>query len=258
MAVHDVDLPVTLTERAVYLPEADALVCADLHVGRGAASNVDAPIDEASDVVGRLTGLLDRFDPATVVVAGDLLHSFSRVPRGVERSVDALRAAVYETGAALVVTPGNHDAMLDGVFDGRRQAEYRLDDDETVVLHGHEAPETPAGRYVIGHDHPALSVEGRKLPCYLYGPGVYRVASGDESALDGDEPVSADHPDAADVLVLPAFTTIARGTTVNGMRGGDFQSPLVTDAGAFHPAVRDERDDETLWFPPLRECRRLL
>lgn len=232
-----VDVPFSLSRRAAYVPAADALVLADVHLGRAAASSVDAPLDDGADVCDRLADLLERTEPGTVVVAGDLLHSFDRLPRGVERDLAALESVVDDAGASLVVTTGNHDPMLESVFDGVQTAEQRLDDGETVVCHGHERPSSEAERYVIGHDHPALSVDGRKLPCFLYGPGAY---------------------DGADVLVLPAFTRLAPGATVNGMSADDFQSPLVRDADAFHPAIRDEPSAETLWFPPLGACRHLL
>ncbi|AFZ72139.1 metallophosphoesterase [Natronobacterium gregoryi] len=236
MTTTAVDVPFSVLERAGYFPSANALVVADIHLGRAVASSVDAPIDDGKDVRDRLAGLLECTDAATVVVAGDLLHSFDRVPRGVERDLEALASTVDERGADLVVTPGNHDTMLEDVFDGSTADEYRLDD-ETVVCHGHEPPETDADRYVVGHDHPALSVDGRKLPCVLYGPDVYN---------------------GADVLVLPAFTRLAGGATVNGMTARNFQSPFVTDADAFYPAVQDGEVGETLWFPPLGECRELL
>lgn len=235
----DVDVPFSPLERAAYVPAADALLLADLHLGRAEASNVDAPIDDGADVRERLAALLERTGADAVVVAGDLLHSFDRVPHGVARDLSALESAVDEAGADLIVTPGNHDAMLESAFDGETAAEYRLADGETVVCHGHEDPmsHTDAPLYVVGHDHPALSIEGRKRPCFLYGPGVY---------------------DGSDVLVLPAFTRLAGGATVNGMRTRDFQSPLVTDADAFYPAVWDGEREESLWFPPLGKCRHLL
>ncbi|MHC3438149.1 metallophosphoesterase [Natrialbaceae archaeon A-gly3] len=185
----EVDVPVSVADRAAYLPTADALVVADLHLGRAAASSVDAPVGADADVIARLEGLLERFEPTEVVLAGDLLHSFSRVPHGVEEAVGNLEAIVEDAGEAVVATPGNHDSMLEAVYDGETTTAHRLEDG-TVVLHGHEPPEATAGRYVVGHDHPALSVDGRKRPCLLYGP--------------------------------------------------------------------DEARGETLWFPPLGECRRLL
>jgi metallophosphoesterase superfamily enzyme len=58
--------------------------------------------------------------------------------------------------------------------------------------------------------------------------------------------------------MLPSFTRLAAGVEVNGMRAADFQSPLVRNADAFRPVVRDEDADETLRFPPLGQFRRLL
>ncbi|MXV61068.1 metallophosphoesterase [Natronorubrum sp. JWXQ-INN-674] len=240
-----VDLPVSPIERVLFVPQADALVVADLHLGKAADSSIDAPIDDGADVRDRLESLLARTDPDTVVVAGDVLHSFRGVPRGVERELSALEDCVDAAGASFVVTPGNHDAMLEDVFDGPTASEYRLADGETVVCHGHERPELEATRYVVGHDHPALSVEGRKLPCFLYGPDA-ADGVGDEAQAE------------ADVVMLPAFTRLAAGATVNGMRARDFQSPLVSDADRFHPAVWDDSSEEPLWFPRLGECRRLL
>ncbi|OVE84657.1 metallophosphoesterase [Natronolimnobius baerhuensis] len=235
----DVEVPFSPLERAAYVPAADTLLLADLHLGRAETSRVEAPIDDGSDAQNRLASLLAQTEPDTVVVAGDLLHAFDRVPLRVARDLEALESTIAEAGASLVVTPGNHDTMLESVFDGETSPEYRLPDGETVVCHGHEEPTIydDVERYVIGHDHPALAIDGRKRPCVLYGPGVY---------------------DGADVLVLPAFTRLAGGATVNRMRARDFQSPLVTDADAFYPAVWDDGQEAPLWFPPLGECRRFL
>lgn len=236
------DLPFEFVDRAVYVPGAETLVVADLHLGRAAASTVDAPIDDGADVRRRLESTFESIrnqyagEPETVVVAGDLLHSFSSIPHGVERDLEALEELVYRCGATLIVTTGNHDALLETVFDGETSSAYRVND-EIVVAHGHERPSLDADRYVIGHDHPALAVEGQKFPCFLYGPNAYR---------------------GSDVLMLPSFTRAAPGATVNGMSGGDFQSPLIDDADAFHPAIYDRADERLLWFPKLERSRSIL
>ncbi|MFC7155261.1 metallophosphoesterase [Halomarina halobia] len=231
----------TFRDRAVYLADADALVLADLHVGRDATSDVTFPLGERADLVERLGALLDRFDPAEVVFAGDALHSFDRVPAGVAGTLAALDRLVDESGARLVVTPGNHDAMLAAVWSGPTRRAHRLADG-TVVLHGHEPPEPDdrgAPRYVVGHDHPKITIEGRDWPCFLHGEGV----------LNG-----------SDVLVLPAFTRLAGGVSINGnvSRGTPLRSPLVADVDRFRPIVRDETAGETHAFPRLGEFRRLL
>jgi len=223
----------TFDDRALLLGE--TLVLADCHVGRGPSSNVELPMGDGSDMVERAERLLATHDPAELVVAGDLLHSFEFVPRTVERVVSALAGAAREAGARMVVTPGNHDTMLDSVWSGPTEAEYRVGD--TVVCHGHEVPETDADRYIVGHDHPTITIEGKRRPCYLVGAGVYR---------------------GADVVMVPAFNKLLRGVEVNGMHTGDFMSPLVTGADAFAPVVLDEAAGETLTFPPLGEFRHRL
>jgi len=221
-------------DRAIYLPDADALVLADLHVGRDAVANVELPLGERADLTGRLDALLDAFAPAEVVFAGDVLQAFDHVPDGVEETLTALRRQVADAGAELVVLRGNHDSQLGTLVDHRD--EHRLADG-TLVCHGHERPDATAPRYVVGHDHPAIEIEGRKRPCYLWGRDAYG---------------------SGDVLVLPAFTRFARGVVINRMSGGDFATPLVTRADDLRPVVRDEDGDETFRFPPLGEFRELL
>lgn len=228
-------MEVELRDRAAYLPGPETLVLSDLHLGKDAASNVDLPLGEHADITERVGTLVDAFDPGTVVVAGDLLHSFDALPRGVVESVGAIERAAAAAGADLVVTPGNHDSLLGQVWTGATADEHAAGD--WVVAHGHEAPEGDAAGYVVGHDHPTISVEGQRRPCYLWGPGAYR---------------------GADVLVLPSFTKLAAGVEVNEMHAGDFQTPLVLDADAFRPIVWDEAAGETLAFPPLGEFRGLL
>ncbi|MFB6297938.1 MAG: metallophosphoesterase [Salinirussus sp.] len=225
---------VTFRDRALLL-DGDTLVLADLHVGRGADSAVEIPIGDGADVVERFEALLGAFDPAEVVVAGDLLHSFRTIPRTVRDTLSGLRRAAREAGTRMVVTPGNHDTMLASVWEGPTERVHRVGD--TVVCHGHERPAETAARYVIGHDHPTITIEGRRRPCYLAGDGVH---------------------DGADLLVLPAFNRLLSGVEINGMRAADFMSPLIDDADALAPVVRDEAGDETLTFPPLGEFRHRL
>jgi putative SbcD/Mre11-related phosphoesterase len=222
---------VEFAERAAYLPDADALVLADLHVGRDATSPVELPLGERADLRDRVDALLDRFTPATVVFAGDVLHSFDSLPDGVAETVADLEEAVVAAGADLVVTPGNHDTVLDAAADAERADEHALPDG-TVVCHGHERPDTPADRYLVGHEHPAIVLEGRKHPCFL---------------------VTESGPNDAILVVLPAFSRLARGTVVNGKTTRDCLSPAITDLGSCRPVVVSE--GEALEFPPLRDLR---
>ena len=222
-----------LRDRAVLLE--DVLVLADLHVGKAAASSVQVPVGAGTEMVDRVATLCERFDPRVVVVAGDLLHSFDTVPRLVEETLDGFREVCRDVDAEVVVTPGNHDTMLDVVWGGTTTPEYRVGD--TVVCHGHVEPDAEADRYIVGHDHPTITIEGHTRPCYLAGEAVYR---------------------GADLLMLPSFNRLVGGVEVNEMAAADFLSPVVRDADALAPVVRDSNREETLSFPPLGAFRQHL
>lgn len=224
-------------DRAVYFPAAETLVCADFHVGRDAASEIEASLGECDDLTERFESLLEHYEPADVVIAGDLLHSFDRVPSDVTRALRTIRGIAADHNADIVVTRGNHDTMIDELWDGRIVPEYRIDGGSIVVTHGHVPPETDAEWYVIGHDHPTVEIEGVRRPCYLYAPDQY---------------------DDAGVLMLPTFSRLPAGVVINGMTANEFLSPLITDAGSMEPIVYDPAAEETREFPPLRELRRFL
>lgn len=226
-------------ERAVYLPAVDALIIADIHLGRATASDVELPLGEIDHPTERLRQHLREVDPEEVVVAGDTLHQFGRLSAGVERGVSHLAAVCKEFGTRLVFVGGNHDSLLEEVWSGTVHEAYRLG--SNLIHHGHELPGeeylTDAQRVLVGHDHPVIRIEGRRRPCFLYGSEAWR---------------------GLDLLMLPAFTRLAAGVEVNGMRATDFQSPLVTDVDSLRPVVYDDDTDEALKFPPLGEFRRLL
>ena len=225
-----------LADRGAYLPEADALVCADLHLGRDATANVELPLGEQERLPERLSALVARFEPAEVVLAGDLLDAFNRVPEEAARALRAVENTIASADAEVVVVEGNHDSLLDDVVSGPVHSEYRLRDG-TLVSHGHEHPDGEADLHVIGHDHPAIEIEQRRQPCYLFGPEQYR---------------------GGDLLVLPAFNQLAPGTVVNGATAADRPSPMIEQLGRFRPAVWDPDADETLWFPALDGLQAML
>lgn len=218
----------TLADRAVYLPESGTLVAADLHLGRAAASAVDAPLGVGTAIVDRLLDLIDRFQPSELVVAGDVLDAFDHVPRPAKSALDALCAGVHERNVALSILSGNHDTHL-GPLLGRTPETTRELDDGTVVCHGHERPSGDARRYVIGHDHPSIVIEGRRRPCYLY--------HGSEGG--------------GDLLVLPAFNPAVPGTPVNSWTDADPLSPFLETVSTIRPAVVDGQTHDPLVFPAL-------
>lgn len=226
----------TFRDRAVYLADTETLVCSDLHLGRAATSSVDVPLGESTEIHSRLSGLLRQFEPQQVVFAGDILHSFSTVPAGVEQAV----ASIYETCTdhcqEVVAIEGNHDTQLASIWPRALESTITLED-QTVICHGHTEPDCHGARYLIGHDHPAITIEGVKRPCLCVDPSGYR---------------------GRELIVLPAFTRLAGGVELNRLRANALQSPLIDSVDSLQPHVWDPDADKTLQFPPLAAFRRLL
>ena len=223
-------------DRAVYLPATETLVVSDLHLGRAAVSTVAAPLGERDDLLDRIAALRKAVEPSAIVFAGDILHSFSTVPEGVAGTIQELYTACVDDGLDVVAIEGNHDRLLETVWPASVESAVKLDDG-TVVCHGHAEPDLRGERYLIGHDHPAITIEGRKRPCFCVDPAGYR---------------------GSELLVLPAFTRLAGGMELNRLHGDAFQSPLVSSVGSLQPIVWDADAAETFRFPPLDEFRRLL
>ncbi|MFB6146647.1 MAG: metallophosphoesterase [Halobacteriaceae archaeon] len=213
-------------DRAVYLSGVDALVVADLHAGRARSARVALPVADADDRAARLGALCRQFDPATVVVAGDVVDA----PGGDQSPVERVAGAVADTGADLVVTPGNHDGQLSG-FGGAAPAVWR--DGRVAVCHGHEAPDAAGADLVVaGHEHPRLSVEGVTRPAFLAGPS-------EAAAVD------------AALLLVPAFTRTVPGTDVTALCRRDPLTPLLSDPADCRPVVAVDDPGDPLVFPPL-------
>lgn len=225
--------PPTFADRALLLD--DVLVIADLHLGKDAASAVEWPLGEGEDLVEHFEALCERFKPAEVVIAGDLLHSFETVPRGVENTLARIRSVGERLDGPVTVTPGNHDTMLEVIWDGPTTPEYRIGD--TVVCHGHVEPASEADRYVIGHEHPTIEIEGQRHACHLVGDGVY---------------------EGADLIVLPAFNRLLKGVAINRLSAAEYMSPMIRDADALAPVIAHEGTDDPLRFPPMGTLRESL
>lgn len=219
-----------LVDRAILLD--DTLVCADLHLGVGPSAGLDLPLGTGAQTVERLEGLVERVNPARLIIAGDILHAFDAIPRPVREALARLADAPTDCEMELSVLAGNHDRQLEALWGGPIGTSRRVGD--TLVCHGHESPTATADRYVIGHEHPVLQVAGRRRPCYLAGTSV---------------------ADGADVVVLPAFSRLLQGVRVNRVDADGLMSPLLDSPDDLTPIVWDEDAEKPVPFPRLSALR---
>jgi putative SbcD/Mre11-related phosphoesterase len=191
-----------------------ALLIADLHIGYEVTLEEEGcamPRFQSKEMLSRLAKAIDRFDPALLVVDGDLKHNFDRNLTAewddVEKFVDEISKR-----CKLVVIKGNHDNYLATILSRRGlhiKNEVVLDD--IKIAHGHKTAEPWKGGMVLAHEHPAIRLvettgASIKIPCFLLDQATNR-------------------------LVLPAFSPLAIGSDVIRMPDSERMIPLLSETG---------------------------
>ena len=164
-----------LPDRALYLPDHNALIVADVHWGKAAAfraGGIPVPHGTTRSGLERLDALLTRTGATTLLVLGDLLHARAGMAPETVSRLEQWRAARRDLAITLV--RGNHD--------------YRAGDPPSSLgitcvdapLHVgpfalcHHPCVLDSGYVLSGHIHPVAQLRGRArqrvtLPCFAFG-----------------------------------------------------------------------------------------
>jgi putative SbcD/Mre11-related phosphoesterase len=227
---------------ALFLDDIKSLVIADLHIGLELAlmdEGTFLPIEQYSDIKGKIMGWADTYNPERIIINGDFKHEFGRASRQEWTEILDLWDTLVKRSIGLDVVRGNHDNYLITVLK-KRDKELR---DPSYVLgryfftHGHKDIEIPRDIevIVIAHEHPAIILRddtgGRhKFKCLLHG-------------------VWEDN----NVIVLPALSPLSGGSVVNSRPQNKLFSPFLRkiDMDSFVPIVMDK--SKLLKFPTLGE-----
>ena len=152
---------------ALYLPDEDALLVADLHFEKGssfARRGMMLPPYDTRETLAALREAVFRFDPRMVVALGDSFHDVG----GPDRLGEEERAVLgqVQNGRDWVWITGNHDHALPASIGGRVAGELALG----ALTLRHE-PLAGAESEVAGHLHPVGKVvmRGRatRRRCFL-------------------------------------------------------------------------------------------
>jgi uncharacterized protein len=195
----------------LWIEEKGTLAIADLHIGLEAAmekSGVHIPRIQSATMKDSLIRIMERYDPDTILILGDLKHEFSGNLAQEWREVHDILSMLRDS-AIVKVAKGNHDNYLVNI--AQRLGIEVADSFEVngiSMMHGH-APSTHRP-LVIGHEHPSVRIFDRvgafmKLPCFL-------------------------HFEEEEILVLPAFSPLASGTDFTNLGRADTMSPVLNGA----------------------------
>jgi uncharacterized protein len=158
--------------RALWWPKHSTVVCADVHIGKGAhfrQAGIPIPKQVNASNLWNLVIILQQFKPRHLIFLGDLFHSRSNA------EWDELTDCLAQfPGLELTLVKGNHEVESTDAYE---QLGFSVREAMSVdgIRFCHEPGEIAANEYTIcGHLHPAIRLNGAaqqslRLPCFWFG-----------------------------------------------------------------------------------------
>jgi len=164
-----------LCRKAIYWEEQKALICADVHLGKGGhfrKAGIAIPLSLAQDDLAILSDLIREYQPKKLIFLGDLFHS----DMNADWEWFTLWRAQFPN-LEIILIRGNHDVIHDkyyqqlniGLYDELLMAPFLM------LHHPLDAVklEQAAGYVLCGHIHPGVTLHGRgrqslTLPCFFF------------------------------------------------------------------------------------------
>jgi putative SbcD/Mre11-related phosphoesterase len=220
----------------------DLLVISDLHLGLEGSMTSDGsyvPKFQLGDILQEIKESREKTGATRILVNGDLKNEFHKSYYSEKQEIKKFLRRLQNNFEDVIVIKGNHDKFIEKtVEDQGLKLRERYLEDGVLFLHGHEEIETEEefDTIVIGHEHPALSLEDEigvveKVDCALYG----------------------ETEDEKNIVVLPAFSTISNGTRINEIPQSELLSPVLrqkVDISSLK-AVAISREAGVFEFPEL-------
>lgn len=206
---------------AIYHPEMDLLVISDLHLGlEGSMTSQGSYVPKFNfeEVIEDIEKARSRTKASRVILNGDLKNEFKRSSYSEKQEIKNLLQHLKRRFEEVIIVEGNHDKFIEKtVEDEGLKIRNHFLEKGVLFVHGDERPEDflddiEYDTIVIGHEHPALSLEdnigiSEKIDCILYG----------ETNL------------GKNLIVLPAFSEISNGTNVNEIPSHKLLSPILKE-----------------------------
>lgn len=202
----------TFDDCAAYHEGSSTLILGDLHFGRTHVPDGQSyPETAFRDLDARLRTLVERHDPSTLVLNGDVFDGMPFPPEALDLIEDLGDSLPSEDDLVLLL--GNHEDMVGGypapyVNRYTTKTEYRIPETNLTVFHGHRTPTQTADVYVINHVHPVVQHNGERRRCYAFA----------EEAAYG-----------SDILILPAFSPLVGGLDIDADVSSKGHTPLLAD-----------------------------
>jgi DNA ligase-associated metallophosphoesterase len=161
-----------LPQRAIYWQEEESLILSDLHIGKGMhfrKEGIPIPNSVFDDDLQKLSHLIQRFSPQSLIIVGDMFHSHHNV----EVNLFDLWRVQYP-GLNIHLVKGNHDILSTFQWSELNILIHdTLETNDFIFSHARCYKEK---RFCFsGHIHPGVRINGTarqtlKLPCFHFTP----------------------------------------------------------------------------------------
>jgi len=168
-----------LPRRGLYWPDRQALLVADLHLGKDAsfrAAGMAVPSDSTKATLGAISEMIEEKGARELYVLGDLFHARSSLSLHATGAFEAF--CHHHQDVTIVLIRGNHDRAVGALPEHWpiRVVPERLELDGLVMAHHPATCPSQAELLICGHLHPAYEFQTRlestgKLPAFWWKHG---------------------------------------------------------------------------------------
>jgi len=241
LLIPNILVKIEIVDLGLYISDLGILVIADLHIGHEAAlekHGVLLPLSTYPRMKRKLLNMIDERNIAELIILGDIKTEFGRpsIQEWIEVK-DLLNT--LKNMLRIHVVRGNHDNYILNILSkfsiDFHYPCFKLED--TIFIHGHEQLPQDIGdteMIIMAHEHPAVTLRDKlgakfKFKCFL--KGTYK---------------------GRELIVIPAFSPLATGTSVNEARREEFLSPILQsiDIEELTPIVVE--DNELFKLPKIK------
>ncbi len=230
-----------------YIRPLSSIIISDTHFGyEGQMSSIGTLIpaknlDFIKDVIQKA---VMNTGAERLIITGDLKNDFSDLKYYEKKEIIELAEFCNSLNIKLVVIKGNHDNYLERIknsYNVEIKTEYILEQG-FYIAHGDELPVKDADTYIIGHEHPSIVIYRRtgareKLKVFLWGKTY----------------------NGKNLLVIPAASIFATGTSINEIEKNDLLSPFLRDFCDFNDLnAICISEEENLNFGKLKALRSIV
>jgi DNA ligase-associated metallophosphoesterase len=159
-----------LAHKALYRPLKNQLILSDVHLGKAThfrKMGIPMPAQSHLKDIDTLHYLLNRWQPETLVILGDLFHS------DYNREWLWFKALLMEfPHVTFILVEGNHDILQDSAYNIPNLIKTELLEEEHFIFSHHPLKDC-SKLNICGHVHPGLRLYGPAkqsvaLPCFYF------------------------------------------------------------------------------------------